>query len=81
MPNNDSYVNANNPITEAGTEVFSRTWFRFFDGVGSRIKILTGVFTASATAGTASALPPTPAGYMTIVDNNGVNRKVPYYNE
>lgn len=35
--------------------------------------------TASATAGTASALPSQPAGYMTI-NEGGTLRKVPYYN-
>lgn len=36
--------------------------------------------TTSATAGAASALPATPAGYLTITLANGTPAKVPYYN-
>lgn len=73
MPINDEYINSSNPITETGSDTFSRTWFRFFSDVAKKTKILTGEY-----AGTA-ALPPTPAGYMIIVDADGVRRKVPYY--
>ena len=34
--------------------------------------------TTSATAGAATALPPTPEGYLTV-SINGTARKVPYY--
>lgn len=34
----------------------------------------------SATAGAASALPATPAGYLVITLPNGTPAKVPYYN-
>lgn len=39
-----------------------------------------GGTTTSATAGAASALPATPAGYVTITLPNGTVGKVPYYN-
>lgn len=82
MPSNDNnYINSNTPIVDGRSEIFSRVWFRFFDLIATKCNILAGVFTDSATAGAASPLPATPAGYMTIIDNGGVARKVPYYNE
>ncbi len=83
MPNNEnSYISANSPISDPGVNntFFSRTWFRFFDLVARKIKILDGAETLTATAGVADALPSLPAGYLTIIDSNGVARKVPYYN-
>lgn len=80
-PNDNSYINSNSPIVEGRPEIFSRVWFRFFDAMAAKMSILAGVFSTSATAGGASALPATPAGYMTIIDGQGVTRKVPYYNE
>lgn len=79
MPNNN-YINAANPVIGEQENIFSRTWFRFFDLVARKISILDGTSTTSATAGTATALPALPAGYMTIIDETGVPRKVPFYN-
>lgn len=82
MPNNNSYISAETPISdESKPKLFSRIWFRFFELVSKKIAILEGTNSTTATAGAAGALPATPAGYLTIVDNTGVNRKVPYYNE
>lgn len=80
MPNND-YISSTSPVVDGRTEIFSRVWFRFFDGLSKKAGILAGVFSASATAGTAGAPPAQVAGYMTIIDDQGVSRKVPYYNE
>ena len=81
MPRNNTYISANDPISDpANDKVFSRSWFRFLDMVAKKVAILNGAQTNSATAGTAAALPALPAGYMTIIDQDGVARKVPYYN-
>lgn len=79
MPLNET-IKPNEPITEGQPYVFSRNWFRFLDLVARKIKILDGSQSNSATAGTAAALPATPAGYLTILDQDGTPRKVPYYN-
>lgn len=79
MPNN-TYINSATPIVEGKTDMFSRVWFRFFDMVAARVGMLDGTQTTSATSGGAGALPAQPAGYMTIVGQDGVKYKVPYYN-
>lgn len=79
LPNN--YISSREPIVEGKQDIFSRNWFRFFEQVARKIGILNGTETTSATAGSAAALPATPAGYFTIIDQQGVARKVPYYNE
>lgn len=83
MPSNQ--INANTQVLEAGPDgkpgnFFTRGWYRFFDMVQTKVRILDGTLSTSATAGAASALPATPAGYMTILDTTGAARKVPYYN-
>lgn len=83
MPNNNNpYISAETPVNHPSKPtLFSREWFRFFDWVGKKVAIIDGANSNTATAGTAGGLPATPAGYLTIVDNTGVKRKVPYYNE
>jgi len=78
---NNTYIAATSPVSDGDNKLFSRTWFRFFDLVARKIKILDGTESTTATIGTAAALPALPAGYMTIIDSTGVARKVPYYNE
>lgn len=76
-------ISANTPVLEEDKKMlnfFTRGWYRFFDMVQTKVRILDGTLTTSATAGTAAALPALPAGYMTIIDTTGVERKVPYYN-
>lgn len=78
--NNQTYISAENPMEDQDRpNFFSRSWFRFFDMVAKKVRMLDGTVSATATAGTAT-LPAKPAGFMTINDSNGVARKVPYYN-
>jgi hypothetical protein len=80
----NNQINASTPVLEMNggkmVNFFTRGWFRFFDQVQTKIRILDGTNTTSANAGAATALPALPAGYMTIIDTTGVERKVPYYN-
>lgn len=73
MSNN---ISANTPVLEGQDNIptrFSRDWYRFLVAIGKKADIFSGSFTASA------PLPPTPTGYVVIVDATGVERKVPYY--
>lgn len=83
MPTDNTYISAVTPITDERTpNIFARTWFRFFDLVAKKVKILDGTITDSASAGTANPLPPAPAGYMTLVNpETGGKVKVAVYNE
>lgn len=83
MSNDLTTVSASTPVLEGADSAdtrFTRAWYGFFTGVLRKVRMLDGTSTTSAVAGTASALPALPAGYMTINDLNGVARKVPYYN-
>jgi hypothetical protein len=78
--NNQTYISQDTPISDMDRpNLFSRQWFRFLDVVAKKLRMLDGTTTDTATAGTAT-LPAQPAGFMIINDNNGVARKVPYYN-
>lgn len=77
---NQTYISGENPVSDPDRpNYFSRSWFRFFDLVAKKVRMLDGTTSTTATAGTAT-LPAQPAGFMTINDSNGVARKVPYYN-
>lgn len=80
MKHNNTYISAADPVSEGDQKVFSRTWFRFLSVVAKKVAMWDGTQTNNATAGTAAPLPALPAGYMTIIDQDGVARKVPYYN-
>ena len=82
MPNSNLYVSAETPVLQGDDtrKLFSRDWFRFFTDMATKVKMLNGDSSTSATSGTASPLPATPAGYMMINDLDGIPRKVPYYN-
>lgn len=82
MPNSNTYISPNTPIADqVNSTLFNRIWFRFFDMLGKKVAIIDGENSVTATAGAAAAVPATPEGYLTIIDNTGVKRKVPYYNE
>ncbi len=80
MPNNNPPT-ANTPVTDDTASTFARAWYRFFTTLAQKANLIDGSFSTSATAGSATALPATPAGYMTILDDSGATKKVPYYNE
>lgn len=80
MPNNNTTINSRDPIADQ-SGIVTRNWYNFFSVLQKVAKIVNGDSSTSATAGAASPLPATPAGYMTINDLDGVPRKVPYYNE
>lgn len=82
MSNDVINISASTPVLEGPAQVttrFSRDWYNVFAAMVRKLRILDGASTTSATAGTASALPGLPAGYMTINDLTGTPRKVPYY--
>jgi len=72
------YISARVPLIDERTGMLNRDWFRFFEQIGQKAQIINGNLATSALAGSASALPAFPAGYM-IVTLNGQDYKVPYY--
>jgi hypothetical protein len=84
MSNNTNLnISANTPALDGVDNIdsrFARSWYGFFVTLAQKVRILDGGESTSATAGVASALPVTPAGYLTIIDSTGADKKVPYYN-
>ena len=77
MANEVLYISESDALTDKNGKVTS-VWFRFLRKMADKAQILAGGTTTSAIAGTASALPATPAGYLSIT-LNGTAYKVPYY--
>lgn len=79
MQRNNLYLSPREPVLEK-TNVFTRIWYRFFEEVAVKIRIIDGTETTTATAGV-ETLPAQPAGFFTFVKEDGTPVKVPYYNE
>lgn len=78
MANDALYVSEAAPIADPNTGKVTQPWFRFIRKLADKAQILNGAVSTSAVAGTASALPATPAGYLSITID-GTPYKVPYY--
>jgi hypothetical protein len=78
MVNDALYVSEAAPVVDINTGKITQSWFRFIRKLADKAQILNGNTTTSAVAGSASALPATPAGYLSITID-GAPYKVPYY--
>jgi hypothetical protein len=56
----------------------SREWFRYLELIGKRASTIGTEVSTSATAGAATALPPSPEGYLDVIID-GKQFKIPYY--
>lgn len=78
MASDNLYISESDPVVNVTTGKVTRGWFRFFRKMADKAQILDGATFTSAIAGSASALPATPAGYLSIT-LDGTAYKVPYY--
>lgn len=78
MPNQINQIGARVPLVDKDGNI-TREWFRFFELIGTRVSIIDGNITVTATAGTSGATPAQVAGYM-VVNIAGKPQKIAYYN-